>query len=65
MIDQKYRLWFQFKQDKNTTESHDLLLKVFGDDNLTVKTCQNWFQRFMSGDESLEDEEHGKRPPWR
>lgn len=66
MIEQKYRirmcLLYDYKQGKNSKESHAILCQVFGKDVPTLRQCQRWFQRFRQGDESLEDKEHGKRP---
>lgn len=65
MSDQKFRMrvcmWYDFKQGKSASESHRALFKVFGEEALSERQCQEWFKRFRSGDESLEDHEHGHR----
>ena len=66
MFDQKYVvrscMLYDFKQGKTAAESHRILKEVFPDDAPSESQCRRWFERFRSGDMSLEDEERG-RPP--
>ena len=61
MQDKKFRLpaalWYDFKQGKSAAESHRTIFEVFGEDSISEKQCQRWFQRFKDGNESLQDEE--------
>lgn len=65
-MDQKYAiracLLYDFKLKKTAAESHRSLMLAFGDIALSERQCRRWFERFHRGDESLEDDEHGKRP---
>ena len=42
---------------KTATESHRILVEVYGEHALAQRTCQKWFALFKSGDFGLEDEE--------
>ncbi|PIC33383.1 hypothetical protein B9Z55_013382 [Caenorhabditis nigoni] len=55
-------LWYDFKQKKSATESFRTLSEVFGDEALSKTQVWQWFKRFKSGDESLEDHDHGHQP---
>ena len=48
-------LLFYFRKGKN-------LCAVYGDEALKERQCQNWFDKFRSGDFSLEDEKRSGRP---
>lgn len=65
MCDQKFRMraciWYEFKQGKSAAESHRALSNVFGEEALSESQCREWFRRFRSGNESLEDHERGHR----
>ena len=67
MTETKFRLraslWYDFKLAKNGVESHRDLCKVFGEDAISESQCRRWFQRFREGNQSLEDENHQRRPP--
>ena len=39
------------------------MLFVYGNDALSIRTCQYWFARFRQGDLSLEDKKRSERPP--
>ena len=60
MEDLKYRmcvcLWYDYKQDKTAAESNRDLLKVFGDEALSVKQSERWFRRFKDEDKYPKDE---------
>lgn len=65
-MDEKYKiracLLYDFKLGKTAVDSHLSLCKAFGKSILSERQCQRWFERFESGDESLKDEEHDRRP---
>lgn len=65
MNDQKYRMrvcmLYDFKQGKTRKICHEGLCKAFGDNVISYHQCCHWFSRFETGNESLEDEEHGHR----
>ena len=44
---------------KTAAESHRILVEVYGEHDLSERTCQKWFAQYKSGDFSLED---GERP---
>ena len=51
-----------FNMKKIATESHKMLVEVYGDHALAERTCQKWFARFKSGDFALEDQERHGQP---
>ena len=51
-----------FNMKKTATESHRILVKVYGEHALAERTCQKWFAQFKSGDFGLEDEERPGQP---
>lgn len=51
-----------FNMKKSATESHNILVEVYGDLALAERTCQKWFARFKSGDFCLEDQERPGQP---
>ena len=51
-----------FNMKKSATESHRILVEVYGDHALAERTCQKWFARFKSGDFCLEDQERPGQP---
>ena len=51
-----------FNMKKTATESHRVLVEVYGENALAKRTCQKWFARFESGDFGLEDEERSGQP---
>ncbi|CAD5206156.1 unnamed protein product [Bursaphelenchus okinawaensis] len=55
-------LLYEFKQGTSATVAHREILQVFGSDAYSRSQCEKWFKRFKNGDESLSDQEHGKRP---
>ena len=52
---------FLFK-GKNASQAHKKLCAVYGDEALKERQCQNWFDKFRSGDFSLKDEKRFGRP---
>lgn len=55
-------LLYDFKLGKNAAESHRSIIKAFGEDAINKRQCQNWFQRFKSGNEDLHDQPRSGRP---
>lgn len=53
---------FEFKRGRKAAEATRNINEAFGQNTTSERTVQWWFARFRSGDESLEDEEHGSRP---
>ena len=51
-----------FNIKKTAAESHLILVEVYGEHALAVRTGQKWFARFKSGDFGLEDEERPVQP---
>ena len=51
-----------FNMKKSATESHRILVEVYGDHALAERTCQKWLARFKSGDFCLEDQERPGQP---
>lgn len=46
-----------FFAKKTATESHRLLVEVYGDAAMSKSQCSEWFQRFKSGDFDIKDKE--------
>jgi transposase len=55
-------LKFCFKLGKSGTETHEMLVEVYGDAAITRKTVYKWSERFRSGSESIDDEDRPGRP---
>lgn len=51
-----------FRKGKKASEAHRALCKVYGDECLTERTCQNWFKKFRSGNFSVKDDQRSGRP---
>lgn len=58
----RHCMLFQFNLKNNATQATKTICSVYGEDALDVRTCQNWFTRFRSGDFDLNDKEHTGRP---
>ncbi|VDP02793.1 unnamed protein product [Heligmosomoides polygyrus] len=56
-------LLYDFKLKKSAAESHRSFVAAFGEDVVSKRQCERWFQRLAAGDKSLEDEEHGRQAP--
>lgn len=61
-IEQRANIKFCFKLGKTFTETHQMLMKVYGDNCLSRGRVHEWFTRFKEGRESLEDDEHVGQP---
>ena len=59
-----HRLCIKFcvKNGFNGTQTLGMLEKCFGNDTLTRSNVFRWHERFRSGRESVEDDEHSGRP---
>ena len=65
-VPEKVFLWgvllHYFNMKKTATESHPILVEVYGEHALAEQTCQKSFARFKSDDFGLEDEERPGQP---
>ena len=55
--------FYEFKLGRNAAETARNINEVWGQGSVNECTVQRWFQKFRSGNTSLEDEPHGSRPP--
>ena len=55
-------LLFYFCKGKNAPQAVKKLRDVCGEEDLKDRQCQNWFDKYRSGDFSLKDEERSGRP---
>ncbi|CAK9804076.1 Histone-lysine N-methyltransferase SETMAR [Anthophora quadrimaculata] len=55
-------LLYEFKLGTNAVEASRKICIAFGGGSVTSRTAQRWFKKFVSGDESLEDEVRSGRP---
>jgi aminopeptidase N len=46
---------FSFKLGKTATETHEMLVRVYGDAAVSRKAVYKWFEHFRGGAESTED----------
>lgn len=53
---------YEWKSGHNAAAAARNINAAFGEDFAKERTIRHWFERFRSGDESLEDEDRG-RPP--
>ncbi len=53
---------FCFKLGKTATETNKMLQKVYGERAVKNKTVFKWFEKFLEGNESLEDDEKSGLP---
>ena len=58
----RHILLFYFRKEKNASQTRKKLRAVYGDEALKERQCQNCFDKFRSGDFSLEDEKRSGRP---
>ena len=58
----RHILLFYLRKEKNASQAHKKLRAVYGDEALKERQCQNWFDKFRSGDFSLKDEKCSGRP---
>ena len=53
---------YEFQQGRNATEACRNLLKVFGEDTVSDRTCRRWYEKFETGDFDLSDKPRSGRP---
>ena len=58
----RHCMLYEYFQQKNATEATKAICSVYGQDALSVRSCQFWFARFKSGDYTIEDGERSGRP---
>lgn len=61
-MEQRINIKFCFKLGKTATETHDMLVKVYGQEAVSKKCVYEWFQRFTDGKEDVKDEPRSGRP---
>lgn len=62
LLEQRYNIKFCYKLGIPCTETFDMLQKVYEGTCMSRTQCYEWFKRFKSGQESVEDNVHGIRP---
>ncbi|GBM03791.1 Putative uncharacterized protein FLJ37770 [Araneus ventricosus] len=62
-MEQRVNIKFCFKLGKTATETHEMLVKVYGVDAVSKKCVSEWFKRFRDGKEDVKDEPRSGRPP--
>ena len=55
-------IFYEFKLDTKSSETHQKLIKVFGMDCISIRTIKNFYAKFRSGDFDLEDKQRSGRP---
>ena len=53
----RHIMLFAFKKGESAVDTAKAICSVYGQDAISVRVCQLWFKRFMTGNESLEDQE--------
>ncbi|GBN28421.1 hypothetical protein AVEN_191013-1 [Araneus ventricosus] len=51
------------RHGKTETETHEMLVKLYGVEAASKKCVFEWFKRFSDGTEDVEDEPRSGRPP--
>uniref|UniRef100_A0A5S6Q5G9 HTH_48 domain-containing protein n=1 Tax=Trichuris muris TaxID=70415 RepID=A0A5S6Q5G9_TRIMR len=54
-------LLFEFKLRRKASEAVRHINQAFGQGTVINRTAQRWFKRFRTGEDGLEDKEHGRR----
>ncbi|GBM57467.1 Putative uncharacterized protein FLJ37770 [Araneus ventricosus] len=62
-MEQRVNIKFCFKLGKTATETHELLVKVYGVEAVRKKCVFEWFKLFRDGKEYVEDEPRSDQPP--
>ena len=60
--DLRTSLIFCYQLKKNASQAHQMLIEAYGGHALSRAQCFRWFEKFRSGDFSVENEDRG-RPP--
>lgn len=55
-MEQRIIIKFLAKSGKNSTETYEMLKKVYGDDSLSKRSVFDWHKQFRNGRETVEDE---------
>ena len=58
----RHILFFYFCKEKNAAQAAKKLRDVYGEETLKDRQCRNWFNKFLSEDFSLKDEQLSGRP---
>ena len=58
----RHVLLHYFDLKKTAAETHRLISETYGEQAPSERTCREWFQRFRSGDFSVEDKERSGQP---
>ncbi|GBM79959.1 Putative uncharacterized protein FLJ37770 [Araneus ventricosus] len=62
-MEQSVNIKFCFKLGRTATETHEMLVKVYGVDAVSKKCVFEWFKRFRDEMEDVKDEPRSGRPP--
>ncbi|GBN17328.1 Putative uncharacterized protein FLJ37770 [Araneus ventricosus] len=62
-MEQRVNNKFCFKVGKTATETHEMLVKVYGEDAVSKRCVFEWFKRFRDGKENVKDDPRSGRPP--
>ncbi|GBO20961.1 Putative uncharacterized protein FLJ37770 [Araneus ventricosus] len=62
-MEQRVNIKFCFKLGKTATETHEMLMKVYGVDAVSKKCVFELFKGFRDGEEDVKDEPRSGRPP--
>lgn len=58
----RHCMLYAFDRGLSGTAAANEICSIYGEDTVTKWTCNRWFERFRSGDRSLEDEPRSGRP---
>ncbi|EFN73368.1 Histone-lysine N-methyltransferase SETMAR, partial [Camponotus floridanus] len=58
----RHILLFYFRKGKNARQAYEKLRKVYSDDALQERQCQNCFKKFRAGDFNFKDATRSGRP---
>ena len=58
----RHCMLYELNQEKNATQAAIAISSIYGENVVSVRTCQKWFTRFREGNFDLEDEQRPGRP---
>ncbi|KAJ4447653.1 hypothetical protein ANN_09660 [Periplaneta americana] len=61
-MEQRVNIKFCYKLGKTATETHGMLVQVYGREAVSRKCVYEWFKRFREGKETIENEPRSGRP---
>ena len=61
-MEQRVNIKFCYKLGKTATETHEMLVQVYGTKAMSRKCVYDWFKCFCDGKETTEDEPCSGRP---